>query len=218
MNRLSVHVRLLGAIALTFMLLGTTFGSAAAADTSTLTIHKRVCPAGQVITDIFEDCHDILPEQTVEFTLDDGVPRAVDDEGNTSFTELAAGTYTVAEVEGPPLDFVHLRVWCSVQGTTTNPAEEMTVDLNTFDVTLKAGEEVVCDVYNIAEDLSGRTPTVQPTAQPTGAATSITLPGTGSGTGSGGVFGLFLTLGAILLAISTVVSFSIRRADRRLDS
>lgn len=209
MTRIPLIARIAGAVALTLMLLATASGSASAADTSTLTLHKRVCPAGQVITDLFEDCHDILPEQTVAFTLNDGVPQAVGVDGNTTFTDLAAGTYTVAEVEGPPLGYVHLRVFCSVQGTVINPAEELAVDVNTFDVTLGAGEEVVCDVYNIAEDLSGRTPTPVQTAQPTAAATTVTLPSTGAGTGSAGMTSVVLLFGSLagsllLLTLATI--------------
>ena len=200
MRRLQGFARVASVLALAAALVMVAQSSAAAADSATLTLHKRICPAGQT-GDIFTACHDNLPTQTVSFTVDDGAAQDVGADGNVTFTDLAAGTHAVAEVEGPPLDAVNLRVWCSVQSPTVTDPVEIAVDLNAFDVTLGAGETVVCDVYNVAEDLSGRTPTATSTVKPTTGASQ--LPATGTGDGSATDARLLLTgvLALVVLAV-----------------
>ena len=84
---------------------------------ATLEIHKRVCPDGPPSGDIFEECHDVLPEQPVSFAVDGGESTMINADGNVAFAELGAGRHTVTETEGPPLAYVELAVWCSAQGT-----------------------------------------------------------------------------------------------------
>lgn len=188
---------LLGAV-----LLAGTAGSAGAQATGSLELHKRVCPAGTT-GNIFDECHDILPEQEVAFSVDGGPSQSVDASGNTVFTGLDAGTYAVSETEGPPLDFVTLVVYCSVGGDGTS-AVQVPTDGPNFSVEVGDGEAVICDVYNVAEDLSGLTPTPAP------AETSVALPNTGSGpegpqesvAGMTGIAALLIAAAVGLLAVT----------------
>jgi hypothetical protein len=129
-------------------------GSAVAANTATITLHSRVCPAGQPTTDIFKDCHSHLPTQTTSYSFDNGTAREVGADGNLSVTKLTAGKHTIVQQEGVPLDFAHLRVFCS-DTTVGTAAKEVTVNSNRFTVPAVAGDEVVCDVYTIPENASG---------------------------------------------------------------
>jgi hypothetical protein len=124
----------------------------------TLELHKRVCPAGAPTTSIFDECHGTPPSQEVSFSVDGGAPVAVDEEGNVIFIGLAPGSHQVTEIEGIPLEFVELRVYCSVRGSGLD-AFETTTDGPTFTVEIGPAEDVVCDIYNIPVNLSGLTPT-----------------------------------------------------------
>ncbi len=156
-------------------------------------LHKRVCPSGAPVTDIFTECHGNAPEQPVAFSVDGGAPVEVDVAGNVVFTGLAAGSHVFSETEGPPLEFVDLRVFCSVQGDAAG-AEEVATDGPNFTVEVPAGRAVVCDVYNIPENLRGE----EPTPTPAGPA----LPGTGTGPRQGAGFDALtvMLLMALLLA------------------
>ncbi|MDQ2683139.1 MAG: hypothetical protein M3Y37_06395, partial [Chloroflexota bacterium] len=78
--------------------------------------------------------------------------------GNVVFTGLPAGNQAVQETEGPPLAYVRLAIWCSVQGSQQAPFQ-VQPDGPSFTVPVGQGQYVICDVYNIPQDLSGRTPT-----------------------------------------------------------
>ena len=178
-------------------------GSTFAQADGTIEIHKRVCAAGAT-GNLFAECHDNAPEQTVAFSLDGGAAQAVDASGNVVFSGLAAGTYALSETDGPPLDFVDLRVFCSVQGDGS-VAYEVATDGPNFSIEVDDGAYLVCDVYNIPENLFGLTP--QPTA-----ATSVALPNTGSGVASGpSMLPVFSLLAAALL-MSFLVALAVRRA------
>lgn len=155
MKRRWVLVSLLGIIAVAGGLTAGVARPAAAAAPATLELHKRICHNGTPTVDIFQECHQFPPDQTVRFKVDNGASRAVNADGNVTFTGLAAGRHTVTETEGPPLEFVRLRIWCSVLGSGV-PAREITPDGPSFAVQLAAGSHVVCDVYAIPIDLSGR--------------------------------------------------------------
>jgi hypothetical protein len=179
-------------------------GSAQA--TASLEIHKRVCPAGAT-GNVFDECHGNPPTQTVTFSVDGGAAAAVDASGNVTFTGLAAGAHTVTEIEGIPLEFVNLRVFCSVEGDAAGAVEVATTDQN-FSVTLADGDHMICDVYNIPENLSGLTPTPGTGATETPA---VQLPNTGSGIGGGsGQFGL-ITFIAMALALGLASIAMVRR-------
>jgi hypothetical protein len=175
--------------------------------TGTIEIHKRLCPAGQPVGDIFEDCHDNLVDQAVSFSLDGGAAAAVGVDGNLIFTDVAAGSHDISEIEGPPLEFVSLRVYCSVQDSDPE-VFAVTTDGPNFSVDLGAGEHLVCDVYNIAEDLSGLTP--EPTAVATSTPGGVQLPNTGSGMGTGsGSTGLALFALLALLGSLAMIGFGV---------
>jgi hypothetical protein len=128
--------------------------------TGTLEIHKRVCPNGPPTTDIFVECHGYPPQQPVAFALDGGQPQFVDETGNVRFTGITAGTHTVTETEGPPLEFVTLRVWCA-DVSAGEAATEVTPEGPSFTVEVRIGAGVVCDVYNIPQNLSGGTGAIE---------------------------------------------------------
>lgn len=183
-------------------------GAAQAA--GSITLHKRVCPAGTT-GNVFDECHDNVPGQPVSFSLNGGAAELVDANGDVTFSGLAAGTYAISEVEGIPLDFVNLRVWCSIQGTNPVPLE-VTTDGPNFSVDLGDGEAMVCDVYNIAENLSGLTPTPAPVVTKT---PSITLPNTGSGMTPGHDVLTTVAYGLMLAALALT---TIGLARRMIDS
>ena len=189
-------------------------GIASGQGTGSIELHKRVCPSGEVVN-LFDDCHGNPPEQPVSFSLDGGPAQLVDADGNLTYTGLAAGTYQISEVEGIPLEFVTLKVWCSVQGDNPVPFE-VTTDGPNFSVDLGAGEQIVCDIYNIPVNLSGLTPT------PASAATqtpSIQLPNTGSGVGTGRGLLTTLAYGALLAALAlTTIGLARRMIDSPSDS
>jgi hypothetical protein len=173
--------------------------------TGTIEIHKRLCPAGQPTGDIFEDCHDNLVDQTVSFSLDGGAAASVGADGNLVFTDVAAGSHAISEVEGPPLEFVSLLVYCSVQDDDPE-VFQVTTDGPNFSVDLEEGQYLVCDVYNLAEDLSGLTP--EPTAVATSTPGGIQLPNTGSGMGTGsGPAGFALFALVALLGCLAMIGF-----------
>jgi hypothetical protein len=87
----------------------------------------------------------------------------------------------VTEVEGIPLEFANLRVFCSLEGDATGAVEVATTG-NEFSVTLADGDSMICDSYSIPENLSGLTPTPGTGTTPTPA---VQLPNTGSGFGGG---------------------------------
>jgi hypothetical protein len=180
------------------------FENARVEGTGSVELHKRVCPNGPPTTDIFTECHGTVPDQPVAFAVDGGEPQVVDDAGNVVFTGLTAGTHAFAETEGPPLDFVDLRVFCSVQGDGSE-ATEIATDGPNFAVDVPADGYVVCDVYNIPENLKGEEPTATPGAQ---------LPGTGTGpAASDGSGGLSYTV--IAAFVASGMAFGLRRRAPR---
>lgn len=214
MNRLTV-LRSVAALAMLAALLLVAAPAGAQTTTGTITIHSRLCPAGQPTTDIFTDCHSHLPEIATSYSIDGGAAQAVGADGNTAFTDVTAGAHEIAQVDGVPLDFAHLRVFCSTQGDNTGAAE-VTVDVNKFSVDAVAGANVICDVYTIPENASGLTPTAVPTTS-TGNGTSgngTSLPNTGVGPSQdGGNTGL--EIGLLALAISALGFAALRRHGAR---
>ena len=145
--------------------------TAGAAAKGELEIHKRVCPNGEPTGDIFQQCHGFPPQQPVSFTVNGGTAKFVDEQGNVIFSDLAAGDQAVQLTEGPPLEAVRLAIWCSVQGSNNAPFQVQPNGPN-FTVSVGQGEHVICDVYDIGQNLSGQTPTTVPVATntPTSAA------------------------------------------------
>jgi len=187
------HLRLVmvGVFAALFLMVSQAQMSSAQTAGASLEIHKRVCPA-DATGNIFDDCHGNPPTQTTTFSVDGGAATSVDAEGNATFTGLAAGDHTVTEVEGIPLEFANLRVFCSLEGDATGAVEVATTGPD-FTVTLADGDHMICDSYSIPENLSGLTPT--PATTPVATTTpAIQLPNTGSGIGGSGSTGLLAFL------------------------
>ncbi|MGI8476030.1 MAG: hypothetical protein ACR2OO_06645 [Thermomicrobiales bacterium] len=214
-----------GVVALAFFAVLAASASAGVNEGS-VTIHKRVCPAGAPVSDIFTECHGNPPSQAFTFSADGGASAAVDGSGNLTFDALSVGTHEFTETEGIPLEFVTLRVFCSneVDGVAT----EVGTTVNSFSVDVASGDALTCDSYSIPEDLSGRTPTPEPTvaltAVPPAAATktaggagTTTLPNTGAG-GGGGSSSALASIVALLggLLALAAVSFHRRYSDHRI--
>jgi hypothetical protein len=180
---------------------------ASAATTGTITLHSRTCPAGQPTTDIFTDCHSHLPVVTTSYSIDGGAAQTVGADGNLSITGLAAGAHTIAQVDGVPLDFAHLRAFAS-DVTVGGAVAELAVNVNTFTVSAVAGDEIVVDIYTIPENASGLTPTAVPSS---GNGTSLPNTGVGANAGSGNP-GLELAL--VVLAIVGVGAAALHRNTR----
>ena len=190
----------------------------AAQATGTIEIHNRLCPGGE-ITDIFGQCHDTIVEQTVAYSLDGGAAVTQDADGNVTFTGVGAGTHEITETEGIPLEFVRLKIFCSVQDDDPE-VFEVVPDGPNFQVELGDGEHIVCDVYNIPVDLRGETPTPAPTSTAAPVATStpgVQLPNTGSGLESGSDIAAPIGYALVALALGLVTFVAFRRpakADR----
>jgi hypothetical protein len=215
MNRLAI-LRSVAALAMLAALLVIAAPAGAQATTGTITIHSRLCPAGQPTTDIFTDCHSHLPTIATSYSLDGGAAQAVGADGNTAFTDVSAGAHEIAQVEGVPLDFAHLRVFCA-NNTDGSAATEVSVDVNKFSVDAVAGANVICDVYTIQENASGLTPTAVPTTSTGGNATSgngTSLPNTGVGPSNGGG-NTGLEVGLLALAASGLGFAALRRRGAR---
>jgi hypothetical protein len=201
-------LRSIAAVAMLAALLLAAAPAGAQATTGTITIHSRLCPAGQPTSDIFTDCHSHLPTIATSYSIDGGTAQTVGADGNTAFTDVAASAHEIAQVDGVPLDFAHLRVFCSDE-TAGGAATEATVDVNTFSVDAVAGDNVVCDVYTIPENASGLTPT--PTTPGNGTSgNGVSLPNTGVGPSRGGGNAAF-ELGLIALATTVLGVAALRR-------
>jgi hypothetical protein len=121
-----------------------------AAGSASLTLHARQCPAGEPTTNIFTDCHPYPASRSDAFEVEGGPNKQVDRHGNATFTALSAGHHIVQQTAGRmPNEFLHERVFCSRNG---GAAKELSVaPWGDFVVSLKAGDQVICDVYFIPE-------------------------------------------------------------------
>lgn len=124
-----------------------------------LTIHHRACPAGFDGPDFYSVCHD-NPLGPWELRLRGPEDREeqTDANGNLTFAGLTPGTYEVLG-GGGPTDFVGLHTFCapaSNPGTEfPSTTERLTGGPGAFSVelTLSAGDDVVCDFYVLPVDL-----------------------------------------------------------------
>ena len=120
--------------------------SPVSAATYSITIHARLCPAGQPTTDIFKDCHGHKADADTHFQIDyNGNPHAINTHGNLTFSRLSAGSHVVRRTEGQgPNEFLRERVFCLWKDGTS---KEIIPSRNgNFVVTLTSGS-VTCDVY-----------------------------------------------------------------------
>ncbi|HEY7032976.1 MAG TPA: hypothetical protein VH482_16645 [Thermomicrobiales bacterium] len=154
---------LIGRVAIGVMLLAGTValspGSAAAA-TGSITLHVRLCPAGQPTTDIFTDCHSHLAGADVAFKINGHGSKTVNSRGNIKFSGLTGGTRTITQTGGQtPNEFLHMRAFCSVP-STGEKATEHGVGTDSlgrafFRYRLATGAQAVCDVYFVPESGKG---------------------------------------------------------------
>jgi hypothetical protein len=173
-------LRLSAGFALLFILMtGALSHASAGTGTSAIIIHNRICPTGYAGNDIFGTCHGNPQDSHLDFTIEGPVTEtfATGDDGNVAFQVLPAGTYNISG--GVPGEFASTVVYCSVQDEPDNQVPATQTDIG-YSIELADDTTVICDWYNIPEDLSGNTPTPAPTSTPT-----VTLPNTGAGSGSG---------------------------------
>ncbi|MGH2547956.1 MAG: hypothetical protein ACRDHN_01080 [Thermomicrobiales bacterium] len=122
--------------------------------TATLTIHSRFCPPGYNGTDIFETCHDNIGIRGVQYTVEGvGAADIPDDEGNLVFAGLTANDYRISS--SLPSDLNRAYVYCSNSDGSTGrqiPTYLDSDDVEMFDLSLVAGDNVICDWYTIPNE------------------------------------------------------------------
>jgi len=209
-------------VAGSFLTLGLALGiaqSAGAQETSTsLTVHQRLCGDNYQGGDPFTECHDVLVGQAFAFTIDGPVTETANTDaatGNVTFSGIPAGTYNL--YGGIPGEFSTKNFYCS--DSVTGEAVGVTANDMGADVEVPEDVQVVCDVYEFPEDLSGNTPTPTATATATATApatttpkatsTVTTLPSTGAGETNGTDEALWLVIPAAMAL--GAVGFGVRR-------
>jgi hypothetical protein len=144
--------RLAAGFALFLVLIGASFSHASAGEgTQSITIHNRICPTGYTGSALFADCHGNPQTDHLDFTIAGSgelQTQATDDNGNVTF-QTNPGSYNISG--GVPGEFASTVVYCSVNGDQV-PATQTDTG---YSVTVPDGEDVICDWYNIPEDLSG---------------------------------------------------------------
>jgi hypothetical protein len=176
---------------------------ASAQETSTITIHHRLCPTDKAVTDYFADCHDHLVGQSFEFTVEgEGGTETFTTDAATSNGSVSVAPGTIEIFGGVPGEFADTFVYCS--------QDQVALDLTTTDkgVSFDApAGEVVCDWYNTPIDLSGNGGgSGDEVGEPT------TLPNTGVGPAAGASG---TALFALLTALGTVAAASVLPLRRR---
>lgn len=130
--------------------------------TSSVEIHDRLCPTDYTGDTYFADCHGTSAGADVPFTIANGVTKdgTTDADGNVSFADLPAGTYTITG--GAPGEFTNRFVYCSIGEDTATSREEIPVTDVTTGVRLElpADTAVICDWYTIPVSQGQATPTV----------------------------------------------------------
>lgn len=186
--------------------------------TGTLTIHKRVCAAGQPTTDIFTDCHgNVDGAAGIDITVD-GVQQTVPASGNLTWT-LDNGTYNVTE-DTSPTGTKATRVYCSTNGGES--AMELVSNSGDFQVTIN-GNDVICDSYSLMSTGGGTSGNGTSGNGTSGNGTSgngtsggstsggTTLPNTGVGPSHSGNNAYFAMIALLFVAVS---GFGVARTVR----
>jgi hypothetical protein len=145
--------RILAGLLIAFGFVGLRVSAALAttAPTATVIIHKAECPTG-VGGDIFEECHD-NGLGGVDFLIADaeGDQVVTTDADGVASAEVIAGEVSITEDPDVLADYLGAYVYCSEQ----NSGEVLIdIDLDGDDTVggeIEAGDEVVCDWYNITE-------------------------------------------------------------------
>jgi uncharacterized protein (DUF2141 family) len=115
-----------------------------------LRIHKSICPAG-LTSGYFDTCYDdTLADVTFTANGPSGyeASETTGDNGVVTFSDLNAGTYTVAET---PPDGVNVAVYVVVCTRNGNTYDFNYDDSNGLKISIKipSGTEIVCDWYNV---------------------------------------------------------------------
>ena len=167
-----------------------------------VTIHKATCPAGTG-TDIFDKCHDNgLAGIGFDISGDD----VTTDANGHAGAVVDPGTVWITEDPSDFADYDGARVFCSEQGSQ-HVLYDSSAANGSISFTAAAGDDVVCDWYNLTAGVV-QTPTTGPTASATTAPSAtktptITLPNTGAGDTGGSSNGMLLIAGALLTVIGS---------------
>lgn len=177
---------------------------ASAGEVSSITIHHRLCPIDQTITDYFAQCHDELVGTALGFTLEsDSDSQTVETDVTTSNVTIETTPDTVEIFGGVPGEFATTFVYCSQDQV------EIDVTATGMGVSFDApAGEVVCDWYNTPIDLRGDGDGDGDSAGNGGV---TTLPNTGVGIVGSDSSGLFLALLSGLGAAGAVSMIARRR-------
>lgn len=117
---------------------------------SSLRIHKSICPDG-LTSGYYANCYDdTLGGVTFAADGPGGYEQSLitGDNGVVTFSDISAGTYTVTEL---PPDNVNVAVYvivCTLDGNTY-PFEYNDATGLRMNIQIPAGEDVVCDWYNV---------------------------------------------------------------------
>ena len=187
--------------------------------TGAIEVHVSACPTDIGDRSLYDACHangyvgdEIVLDGPVQAS---GITSG--DIGAVRFADLPAGDYTIAEGQMHG-EFYRFEVYCSVTGGDQIPVEDRSNGRAAVLFTLGAGQEVICDWFNIPVQEQVTTPTTAPA--PTGTVAPptpspsiapetptpvgvVVLPSTGSGPLGGGrvlaINGISFLASAILL-------------------
>jgi hypothetical protein len=171
---------------------------------TTITIHKAECPAGYGGDNLFADCHDDrVAGVTFEWlVLAPGAPKVVTTDGNgVAVIETSGAALGLQIVEEPPYALADYVVYCSVDdGAEIVPFNYLDAEVGIIfhADTLTAGEDVICDWYNIPVASDSNDDDTGPTDD--GPEEITVLPSTGAGPGVG------TSQGASLLALALLAA------------
>jgi len=152
-------------------------------DRATITIHVATCPTG-VGPGIFDQCHGNV-QNDVSFSIDasglqpTSVVTVTSDGDGVATTSAPGGAVTITEEAATFGAYLGAYVYCSGQKSGVvlldTDAPGGTVTFTAF-----AGDDIVCDWYNITEAVAATSPVTPPTTAAT------TLPSTGVALGDAG--------------------------------
>lgn len=184
-------------------------------ETSTITIHQRICDSTYGGGDLFEECHQNILGEAYELTVGNQVKATDPATGNVTVT-VTGDSAIMADSSGSNVDFIlSRRVYCSY--TETGEPLEIShagqgVGYGTV-VYFQPGSDITCDWYQFTTStLPGNpTPETTPGATITPAPTTTpvvvnTLPGTGSGKSSSSVPFTMIVVGVLLLLFGGLVT------------
>lgn len=224
MQGTSVHPKLmmlmLGAI-LGLLSLTPISQSAGAQETTTLTIHERICYANQRFDDPFANCHDNVFGQATEWDVlgDDSYQTAMTDAstGNVTFS-LSGTTAIIIDPWGADPYFYDYQYFCAYTESGEPIAGHGVGQGASGGISIEyaAGSDITCDWYLYAHP-SEESPTPTPAATSTATGPVTTLPSTGSGasiTSSGA--NSVLNAGVLALFVAVVICIVLKRKVVRM--